>query len=88
MKMIVRKPTQAEIDSTANWETWTGEPSVFPYNYEQAEAYLIMEGKAKVKDSDGNEIHSRQVIGYNLPKVSKPNGILLKRYTNASVRSK
>jgi len=56
MKMIVKKPTQAEIDSTINWETWTGEPSIFPYNYEQAEAYLILEGKAKVKDSEGNEI--------------------------------
>lgn len=54
--MRVRKPTQAEIDSTANWETWTGEPSVFPYDYEQAEAYYILEGKAKVKDDEGNEI--------------------------------
>jgi uncharacterized cupin superfamily protein len=55
MKMRVRKPTQAEIDSTACWETWTGEPSVFPYDYEQA-IYFILEGKAKVKDDEGNEI--------------------------------
>lgn len=56
MKMRVNKPTQVEIDSTINWETWTGEPGVFPYSYENSEAYFILEGKARVKDQDGNEI--------------------------------
>ena len=50
------KPTQVEIDNTANWGTWSKEISTFPWQYDDMETCFILEGKATVKDQMGNSL--------------------------------
>jgi len=54
--MSVKKPSPSEIDSTVGWESWTCEPSSFPWDYDSDEACYILEGKAAVTDPQGNRI--------------------------------
>jgi len=54
--MTVRKPTQAEIEMAAEWDTWEKEPSEFSWYYDQKETCYILEGKARVIAPDGSHI--------------------------------
>jgi hypothetical protein len=54
--MKVKKPEQQDIEKTANWGIWEKEPSVFPWQYDEKETCLILEGKASVTDRMGNQI--------------------------------
>ena len=56
VKMSVRKPTSEEISVTQNWGTWSKEPSVFPWQYDEKETCYILEGEAEVTGSDGSSI--------------------------------
>lgn len=56
MKMQVKKPTNNEIEISKNWATWTKEPSVFPWSYDENETCFIIEGEATVTDKQGNSI--------------------------------
>jgi uncharacterized protein len=49
MSIIVRKPTQKEIDAAKKWPIWEKAPSEFPYEYDEKETCLILEGEAEVK---------------------------------------
>jgi uncharacterized cupin superfamily protein len=55
--MKVYKPTPDEIKATHGWNSWSKEPSVFPWYYDEKETCYILEGEAKVKDDKGNEIY-------------------------------
>ena len=50
------KPTQDEINATNNWGTWSKEISTFPWQYDDKETCLILEGEATVEDSLGHTI--------------------------------
>ena len=54
--MIVRKPSQKEIESTRNWGDWSKEPSTFPWFYDEKETCYILSGHAEVEDHSGNKI--------------------------------
>lgn len=54
--MNVKKPTEQEINETKNWGEWSKEPSSFPWYYDEKETCYILEGKASVKDKQGNTI--------------------------------
>lgn len=56
MKMKVKKPDASEIDLTKHWGTWSKESSEFPWFYDDKETCYILEGKATVTDTKGNEI--------------------------------
>lgn len=48
MKIIVRKPTPAEIASMSKEPIWTCEVKTFPYHYDEQEMCLILEGDVTV----------------------------------------
>jgi uncharacterized protein len=52
MKIIVRKPTKLEIETAKTWPIWEKAPSEFPYEYDENETCLILEGEAEVKSTD------------------------------------
>ncbi len=52
MQIIVRKPTQEEIQDMENFPVWTCEPKTFPWHYDDQETCLILEGSVEVKTSD------------------------------------
>jgi len=54
--MLVRKPTSKEIEIAAAWDTWSKEPSEFPWSYDEKETCYILEGTATVTDKNGNTI--------------------------------
>ena len=49
MKPKVRKPTEKELKEAESWPIWEKEKSVFPWEYDEQETCLILEGKAVVK---------------------------------------
>jgi uncharacterized cupin superfamily protein len=51
--IVVRKPTEAEINRCKTWPTWTCEPSSFDWSYTEKETCLILEGKVTVSDGSG-----------------------------------
>ena len=53
MKIIVRKPTEIELEEAKQWPVWEKEPSIFPWEYSSEEKCLILEGKAVVKTDEG-----------------------------------
>lgn len=54
--MKVYIPIESQIAASKNWGTWSKEPSVFPWHYDEKESCYILEGEASVKDEQGNEI--------------------------------
>lgn len=53
MQIIVRKPTEPEIQEAKTWPTWNKEVSSFPWSYSEQETCLILEGKVTIKTDDG-----------------------------------
>jgi len=56
MKMQVRRANESDIKEAENWGFWSKEPSEFPWEYDERESCLILEGHAEVSDNDGNKI--------------------------------
>ena len=54
MKPKVRKPTRAEQQEAELWPIWEKEESTFPWEYDEQETCLILEGKAAVKCPEGS----------------------------------
>ncbi len=54
-KVIVKKPTDAEISKCKDWPIWEKEPSKFDWSYDSQEDCLILEGEAKVIGKDPNK---------------------------------
>ena len=50
--VIVRKPTEDEIQTCKSWPIWQCEPSTFDWQYTQKETCLIIEGEVTVKDGE------------------------------------
>jgi uncharacterized cupin superfamily protein len=53
MKPAVKKPTQDEQHEAQAWPTWEKEESIFPWEYDEQETCLILEGKAEVSCPEG-----------------------------------
>ena len=54
MKPVVRKPTKEEREKAKKWPTWEKDVSTFPWEYDEKETCLIIEGNAVAKTSEGN----------------------------------
>jgi len=54
MKPKVRKPTEKELGEAESWPIWEKAESTFPWEYDEQETCLIIEGKAVVKTPEGN----------------------------------
>ncbi|MBW8015949.1 MAG: cupin domain-containing protein [Planctomycetes bacterium] len=48
--VIVKKPTDQEVETCKNWPIWQGQVSTFDWGYTQIETCLIIEGKVTVTD--------------------------------------
>jgi len=53
MKPEVRKPSEEELMKAKRWPIWEKEPSTFPWEYDQKETCLILEGESIVKTDEG-----------------------------------
>ncbi|MHC4475643.1 MAG: cupin domain-containing protein [Planctomycetota bacterium] len=52
--IVVRKPTQEEVETCKTWPIWTCEPSSFDWAYTQKETCLVMEGMVTITDGTGS----------------------------------
>jgi uncharacterized cupin superfamily protein len=52
--IIVRKPTQDDIQTCSKWPVWTCRPSIFNWEYDEKETCLILEGSVNIKSLDGS----------------------------------
>jgi len=53
MKPEIRKPTDQERREASTWPTWTKEVSEFPWEYDEKETCLILEGDVTVVNETG-----------------------------------
>jgi uncharacterized cupin superfamily protein len=53
MKPSLRKPNDAEKEEAESWPIWEKEKSTFPWQYDEKETCLILEGRATVKCPEG-----------------------------------
>ncbi len=53
MKPEIRKPTDAEKQAAKTWPVWTKEASEFPYEYDEKETCLILDGKVTITNEAG-----------------------------------
>lgn len=53
MKPEITKPTDAQTQEASAWPTWSKEESEFPWEYDQPETCLILEGEVTVTNEDG-----------------------------------
>ena len=54
MKPKVKKPAKKEQLEAESWPIWEKEESKFPWEYDEQETCLILEGKALIKTPEGN----------------------------------
>ena len=55
MTILINSPCSASIIikyGIKNWPIWECEPSTFPWNYEEKETCLILQGEATIKTTD------------------------------------
>ncbi|MDD5291925.1 MAG: cupin domain-containing protein [Candidatus Omnitrophica bacterium] len=54
-KIRIEKPTEQRLKelNVEKWSPWECEPSVFDWEYDCDESAYVLEGKVKVKTSDG-----------------------------------
>ena len=55
MQIIVKKPTDEDLEESASWPVWEKEPSEFDWAYHDRERCLILEGSAVVEEEDGEK---------------------------------
>lgn len=53
MKPEIRKPTPQETQAARSWPIWTKEASEFPWEYDEKETCLILEGRVTVTNERG-----------------------------------
>ena len=54
--VVVRRPSETEEAKCRQWPTWGCEASEFPWEYDECETCLILEGKVTVTDNpEGSE---------------------------------
>lgn len=55
MKAVIRKPTEKEKRECAAWPIWEKEVSEFPWEYNEKETCLILDGAATVINEAGEK---------------------------------
>ena len=55
MEPEIRKPTEDEQNEARMWPTWTKEVSEFPWEYDEKETCLILEGDVTVTNETGEK---------------------------------
>jgi len=52
--IVVRKPTEDEIETCSKWPIWTCRQSTFNWEYDEKETCLIIEGLVKITALDNS----------------------------------
>ncbi len=55
MKPEIRKPTEQERTQARSWPVWTKEVSEFPWEYEEKETCLFLEGQVTLTNETGEQ---------------------------------
>lgn len=55
MKPEICKPSDQQVAEAKTWPKWEKEASVFPWQYDQQEACLILQGQVTVTNEDGEQ---------------------------------
>ncbi|MGQ9650839.1 MAG: cupin domain-containing protein [Phycisphaerae bacterium] len=55
MKPEIRRPTEDEKKQAQTWPIWTKEVSEFPWQYDEKETCLIIEGDVTVTNETGEQ---------------------------------
>ena len=56
MKIEIRKPSKEEAKEARSWGIWEKEVSEFPWEYDENESCLILDGKAEVTTASGEKV--------------------------------
>ncbi|MBU0757451.1 MAG: cupin domain-containing protein [Nanoarchaeota archaeon] len=54
MDILIKKPNEEDKKNAENWPIWEKEISEFPWEYDENETCLVLEGKAIVTAEDGS----------------------------------
>ena len=57
MEIIVKKPTDKEKQEMQKCGIWEKEVSEFPWQYDEKETCLILEGKVEITTQDGKKVN-------------------------------
>jgi len=57
MKPQITKPTDDQKQQAQAWPIWTKEESEFPWEYDQQETCLILDGEVTVTNEDGEQFN-------------------------------
>lgn len=57
MKPTIKKPTDEEKKMAEEWPIWEKEESEFPWEYNEQETCLILDGDVTVTNEDGEEFN-------------------------------
>ena len=60
MKPNISKPTAEQESEARSWPTWSKDASEFPWEYDQPETCLILEGDVTVTNDDGKAERERE----------------------------
>lgn len=59
MDVKIRKPTKEDRKKAEDWPIWEKEASEFPWEYDEKESCLILEGDVEVANEEGKKFHFR-----------------------------
>ena len=57
MEPVIRKPNEKEKQKAISWPIWEKDVSEFPWEYEEQEKCLILEGDVIVTNDKGEDFH-------------------------------
>ncbi len=57
MQPEIRKPTEQEQRQAKSWPIWTKEASEFPWEYDEKETCLILEGQVTITNEEGQKFN-------------------------------
>jgi hypothetical protein len=55
MKPEIRKPTEQEKQQAKSWPIWNKEASEFPWEYDEMETCLILDGEVTIVNEQGEQ---------------------------------
>ena len=55
MKPEIRKPTEQEKQAARSWPIWNKEASEFPWEYDEKETCLVLDGEVTIVNEQGEQ---------------------------------
>lgn len=87
LEILVRKPTEGEIEYISKEITWESDPCEFDFDYDHNETALVIYGCATLR-YPGGEVTVVPVTCSSAPRVCTPTGSCTRRSRNTSFKDK